>query len=72
MRSPDLGQLGRVQARGHRAVVQDVAPRQEILDGKPYGLCNFGRQCIAGSHMQHVHATTVPDRSVSYCRDSSR
>jgi hypothetical protein len=65
MRGPNLGELGRRQAGGHRAVVQHVAPRQEVLDRQPDDRRDASGQCIAGSYMQGVHATTVPDKSVS-------
>ena len=65
MRGPYLGELGRRQAGGHRAVVQYVAPRQEVLDRQPEDRRDAGRQCVARSYMQGVHATTVPDRSVN-------
>ena len=65
MRRPNLGELGRRQASGHRAVVQHVAPEQEVIDRQPDDRRDAARQRVTGSYMQGVHATTVPDESVS-------
>ena len=62
---PNLGELGRRQASGHRAVVQHVPPEQEVIDRQPDDRRDASRQRVTGSYMQGVHATTVPDESVS-------
>jgi hypothetical protein len=65
---PNPGKSTRFEAGGHRAVVQQVAPRHQVLDRALDDRGGILRQCVPWNHVQRIHVTTLPDGTVSYCR----